>query len=280
MVRRRSRPPSCRHRTTSNGSDITSSSSSASEQATICAAQDLDLSPGDSPSSTVTIVRKRDDVIEIVVLGDDFVVLPDTVMTDSRIGSVAPQLRSAYRTQLAAGLGYDTAHRSLLAKLQDEQRRTRNRPGGYWIAEATEEAADQAVVVQRPRAATPWAILATDGAYHTMRHLGLTTAASPRKTPRRQDVGRPPYRAARVGARFRDSVQVGSGRVAPGVTRPVGSWRKATYFSSTLGSKPVEIAHRMNSSWGTPLSSASPSAAVNRREASRRGLAAMSSLGT
>src|SRR5437773_2038730 len=82
-----------------------------------------DLTPGHSPSSAVTIVREREDAIEIVVLGDNFVVLPDTVITDSRIDNVAPELRSAYRARLAAGLGHDTEHRSLLAKLQNEQRR-------------------------------------------------------------------------------------------------------------------------------------------------------------
>lgn len=139
-----------------------------------CTARDLRLSPGQSPSSTVTIVREMADRIDVLVLGDNIVVLPDEVIADDRIDQAAPALRERYRGRLAAGYGYDTEHRALLVELQTQQALRRNRPGGYWIAEADPQAAEHAVAASRSVATTPWAVLATDGAYNTMQHLRLT----------------------------------------------------------------------------------------------------------
>lgn len=136
-------------------------------------AQDLKLTPGYSPSSTVTIVREAGDQLDILVLGDNIVVLPDQTITDDRIDRLDLAPRQRYRERLAAGSGYDNEHRALLQTLQTEQARMRNRPGGYWIAEADPEAANHALLIRRSVDNVPWAILATDGAYGTMRHLGL-----------------------------------------------------------------------------------------------------------
>jgi hypothetical protein len=57
--------------------------------------------------------------------------------------------------------------------LQTEQARHRNQPDGYWIAEADPEAAKHAIVSRYPITSAPWAVLATDGAYKTMTHLGI-----------------------------------------------------------------------------------------------------------
>jgi hypothetical protein len=70
----------------------------------------------------------------------------------------------AYRARLAAGHGYDDEHRRLLAALQHRQRKARNKPGGYWIAEADPIAARHALTRSRPWDAERRAILATDGA--------------------------------------------------------------------------------------------------------------------
>jgi hypothetical protein len=136
-------------------------------------ARQLRLTPGRSPSSTVAIVRTVADQVECLVLGDNLVVFPDQAVTDERLSRIGQQYRERYRERLMAGHGYDQEHRDVLKDLQAEQVRYRNRPGGYWIAEAVPEAAEHAIIVQRPITSTPWAVLASDGAYKPMTHLAL-----------------------------------------------------------------------------------------------------------
>jgi hypothetical protein len=126
------------------------------------------LTAGDSPSSTVTILRWTDGRVDGLVLGDSPLVtvhadgrVEDVV--DDRLASVAPRQRVAYHDRLAAGGGYDDTHRRLLRELVGEQRRRRNRPDGYWIAEADAGAARHAIVRSWPAAAVSAALLATDG---------------------------------------------------------------------------------------------------------------------
>ncbi|MET9260516.1 hypothetical protein [Amycolatopsis sp. NPDC004079] len=131
------------------------------------------LQPGRSPSSTVTILREHAGWIDVLILGDNLVVLPDAVLTDDRMSNLdlAPSRR--YRERLAGGSGFDDTHRALLRELQTQQAARRNRDGGYWIAETDPDAARHAVVHRFPAREIPWAVLATDGAYKPMRHLGL-----------------------------------------------------------------------------------------------------------
>jgi hypothetical protein len=136
-------------------------------------ARNLGVAPGNSPSSTVTIARQDGDHVDILMLGDNVVVLPDQVLTDDRLDRLDLAPRRRYRERLAAGEGYDDAHRALVVELQTRQAELRNRPHGYWIAEAEPEAAEHALLTRRPLTETPWAVLATDGAYNTMDYLGL-----------------------------------------------------------------------------------------------------------
>ena len=133
----------------------------------------LELKPGHSPSSTVAIVRRVGRYVECLVLGDNLVVVPGQAITDDRLGRIGQQYHQRYRERLQTGHGYDQEHRDVLRHLQAEQARHRNRPRGYWIAEADPGAANHAIFVRRSIASTPWAILATDGAYKPMTHLGL-----------------------------------------------------------------------------------------------------------
>jgi Protein phosphatase 2C len=125
------------------------------------------LVPGHSPSSTVTLLRWEADRIDGLVLGDSPLVIfaGDTaeVVVDERLEAIAPTQRVAYHDRLAAGGGYDERHRELLRALVGEQRRHRNRPDGYWIAEATPTAARQALTRSWPAAAVSTALLASDG---------------------------------------------------------------------------------------------------------------------
>ncbi len=133
----------------------------------------LELRPGDSPSSTVTILRRRDDRVDVFALGDSVAILPCGILTDSRIDDLNLEPRHAYRHRLASGTGYDDTHWVLLQELQTQQAVRRNTTEGYWIAEADPQAADHAVTATHPAQEVPWAVLATDGAYDAMRHLGL-----------------------------------------------------------------------------------------------------------
>lgn len=126
------------------------------------------LAPGESPSSTVTVLRWTDERVDGLVLGDSPLVTVHVdgrleEVVDDRLAYVAPRQRVAYHDRLAAGGGYDDTHRRLLRELVGEQRRHRNRPDGYWIAEADAGAAGHAIVRSWPAAAVTAALLATDG---------------------------------------------------------------------------------------------------------------------
>ncbi|MFI5593610.1 hypothetical protein ACIA5G_51900 [Amycolatopsis sp. NPDC051758] len=133
----------------------------------------FDLCPGESPSSTVTIVREHDGWLDMLLLGDNLVVLPTTIITDTRLSRLDLEPTRRYRQRLAGGFGFDAAHRAILRELQTQQAARRNRPGGYWIAEAEPAAAANALVRRFRIAEVPWVGLATDGAYKPMQHLLL-----------------------------------------------------------------------------------------------------------
>lgn len=140
----------------------------------------LDLTPGGrAPSSTVAVVRRRTDAtVDVLVLGDSQVVIPGEIVRDERLAPLASAERTACRTRLEHGHGYDDEHRQILAALQAEQLRHRNVPGGYWIAEADPAAAEHALVRHLSPDEAPWCVLATDGAYKPMEHLGLNDWAT------------------------------------------------------------------------------------------------------
>ncbi|OXM43060.1 hypothetical protein [Amycolatopsis alba] len=138
----------------------------------------LGLVAGTSPSSTVTILRRRGDQVDIFMLGDNLVVLPGRTITDPRLAHLDIPERRHYRQRLAGGTGFDGTHRTLLATLQRTQAARRNDPRGYWIAEADPAAAHHAIRVTVSIDDIPWAIVATDGAYTPLRHLDITDWAA------------------------------------------------------------------------------------------------------
>jgi len=139
-------------------------------------ARRLDLRAGTSPSSTVAIVRVGSGDLDVLVLGDTAVHfgLGDTAhqLVDLRQDGLATDERRRYEAHLAAGHGYDDALMALLVELQLEQRKHRNRPGGYWIAEANPDAARHALTHREPLRDGLWAVAATDGSYGVLEHLG------------------------------------------------------------------------------------------------------------
>lgn len=137
-----------------------------------------DLVPGHSPSSTVAMARWSEESVDVLVLGDSPVVLfPDDgapyVVADERQSRVALDQHAVYRAHLESGAGFDDLLRGLLADLQVEQRRWRNSPSGFWIAEADPAAAREAVVATLPTTDVS-ALLMSDGV-----SVGVTEYGTP-----------------------------------------------------------------------------------------------------
>jgi hypothetical protein len=131
-------------------------------------AQDHDLRAGISPSSTVAILRWDQKATEALVLGDSPIVArmrsgEIAKLADDRLTHIGSSHRMAYLDRLHAGGGFDSKHRELLAALVDEQRRWRNQPGGYWIAEADSSAAHQAIHTSWPLTDVAQVLVVTDG---------------------------------------------------------------------------------------------------------------------
>ncbi|MCU1684794.1 MAG: hypothetical protein JWQ81_5533 [Amycolatopsis sp.] len=109
-------------------------------------ARDHDLRPGNSPSSTVAMVRWGDDVVDGLVLADSPIVAfshrgPD-VVADDRLFS----LRDSGKLRTGADV-----------------RDQRNAEGGFWVAEAEPYAAAQAVRRTWSRNTVDALLLASDG---------------------------------------------------------------------------------------------------------------------
>lgn len=131
----------------------------------------LNLSPGDSPSSTVAIARAAGDHVDALALGNSPLVFPTGLLHDDRIDKLNLPEQRQYLEDLAAGGGYTKEHHELLHKLHHHQAHRRNRHGGYGTAEADPAAAAHALTHQYPMEKNPWTILATDGAFSPIKRL-------------------------------------------------------------------------------------------------------------
>jgi hypothetical protein len=125
------------------------------------------------------MLRETPQDLELLALGDSTALVKTRYseyhrVTDNRIGTVAPELRSEYHQRLAAGCAYDNTHRKLIRTLQEKQVSARNKPGGYWIAEADGNAADESIVRSFEKATVEWCVLATDGAQHLIDYLAIS----------------------------------------------------------------------------------------------------------
>jgi hypothetical protein len=122
------------------------------------------FTPGDSPSSTVSIVRWDDSTVEALVLSDSpvAVFLTDKVevVADDRLRSLPP---GGYRERLSGGGGFTADHVAALRKSGETMAQWRNRDGGFWVAEAVPAAAQQAMRASWPRADVQAILIATDG---------------------------------------------------------------------------------------------------------------------
>lgn len=118
------------------------------------------LVPGDSPSTTVAVIRWTDRALDVLVLCDSPVIVMTTegrveVIEDTRLDEVTARIDHAAR------LIDDDPHG--WANLVGAQRRQRNRPGGYWVGEADPAAAHHAITASWPIDNVAAAVAMTDG---------------------------------------------------------------------------------------------------------------------
>lgn len=129
-------------------------------------ARENSLVPGESPSSTVAMVRWDDDVVDGLVLADSPVVaVADDglrVLADERLATL-PRRGPGYRARLRGGGGYGAEHLTALRAAASSVSGQRNTEGGFWVAEADPDAAYQAVRARWPRAEIEAVLLASDG---------------------------------------------------------------------------------------------------------------------
>jgi hypothetical protein len=128
----------------------------------------LHLDSGESPSSTVAILRAGHGSTDLYVLGGSPIYYGTDLTThrfaDDRLAALPINERTQYVEALRSGAGYDERHRATLTDLQRAQGAYRNRAGGYWIAETDPTAAGHGLTTTIPRDSVAWAVLATDGA--------------------------------------------------------------------------------------------------------------------
>jgi hypothetical protein len=129
-------------------------------------AQEHQLIPGAAPSSTVAVLRWTEDQVDALVLADSPIVTftqeGPQPLTDDRIATLTTP-GGGYRQRLSTGAGYGPDHVAALRAAGHNFGQQRNVPGGFWVAEANPEAAQEARIATWPRTNVKAALLASDG---------------------------------------------------------------------------------------------------------------------
>lgn len=130
-------------------------------------AENHGLRPGDSPSSTVALLRWDDEVVEALVLADSPIVVftgsGEHPVTDDRLANLRAPGSGGYRHRLLSGGGFGEQHLTALRNSMDVTARRRNVEGGFWVAEADPDAAFRATRARWPRDEVRAALIASDG---------------------------------------------------------------------------------------------------------------------
>jgi hypothetical protein len=128
------------------------------------------LQPGISPSSTVAIVRWDTATVDVLLLCDSLVIVND------RLGQVH-EVRDDRLAAVTAGIdrpaGFNADDPGAWRALVGGQRRHRNRPGGYWVAEAHPDAAHHAVTASWPITDVAVILAMTDGVSKGVERYGV-----------------------------------------------------------------------------------------------------------
>jgi hypothetical protein len=126
-------------------------------------AKSCDLDHPGTPSSSLAVLRERDQRVEYLLLFDSVIVLDGSsglvVVTDRRVDAFARQEDLATREHPIGS----PAHWERVQELVAAQRRHRNQSGGYWVAGTKPAAAYHAVTGSRSHDQVDRAALLTDG---------------------------------------------------------------------------------------------------------------------
>lgn len=116
------------------------------------------------PAAAVAILRRRGEVFDYLVLADAAVVIDadgDVItICDTRVENAAPEALARTREDPIGS----PEHRAKVAEMSVEQLKRRNVAGGYWVAAADREAADNAYVGEIPVEKVRRVAIFTDGA--------------------------------------------------------------------------------------------------------------------
>lgn len=128
-------------------------------------ADTCDLDHPGSPSATVVALRLHDEELSYLVLADSVLVLdrpgqPPEIITDDRETHVGKELRKPMDALPSGTTEHGQAHRTYV----ETMRASRNRPGGFWVAAADPEAAQEALTGSLPLDAVNSVALLSDGA--------------------------------------------------------------------------------------------------------------------
>ncbi|MFI6513652.1 protein phosphatase 2C domain-containing protein [Streptosporangium sp. NPDC050855] len=131
-----------------------------------------DLASPGIPAAAVAMLRKVGNDLEWLVLADTAIVL-DTddglrVTSDNRVEQAAPDALARTR-QEAIGT---PEHQAAVARMSVEQLKKRNVSGGYWVAAADREAADNALTGRVPATQVRRVAIFTDGASRAVDTFG------------------------------------------------------------------------------------------------------------
>ncbi len=123
-----------------------------------------DLGHPGTPSAAVALLRRTQAGLDYLALADCTVAIAHDgrfdAFTDNRVDDIEPEEHAAV---LAAPIGSDERQAKLAAYVE-VQRGYRNQPGGYWVAGAVPEAAEQAITGSIPLHGAASAALMSDGA--------------------------------------------------------------------------------------------------------------------
>lgn len=125
--------------------------------------QTCDLGHPGTPSSTLIVVRATEDALDYLLLFDSVLLLKGTdgvrALSDDRVHRVAQAEREATRQHRIG----TAEHAETVKLLVEEERRHRNKAGGFWVAGAVPEAAEHALAGRVERSGVTAAALLSDG---------------------------------------------------------------------------------------------------------------------
>jgi hypothetical protein len=136
---------------------------------------DCDLTHPGTPSSTLVLLRTLGERADYLVLADAVMLLDTSdglqVVSDDRVNNLATRERAA-ASRLPTG---SARHLRRRVQLTTALRRSRNQPGGYWVAAADPLAATQAITGSLRSKDLHRAVLLSDGASRLVDVFGLAT---------------------------------------------------------------------------------------------------------